>query len=233
MSAKEEVLASAAPPKVEARFGKPAGQASEAGEPLNAKARKILEGARSAFHELGFEGASVDEIARRAGVSKPTLYTYFGDKEALFKASFSNECQGYAASAFESASLGDGESLEAGLRGLARKVVAYLVSSHGQSMFRSAVAEAGRFPALGRAYYEAGPEKTTTRLVSLLREAVSNGILAIDDLELAAHQFMVLLKADVFHKRLFFVGGEPSQKDVNRVADGAVKLFFDGYRKRH
>ncbi len=50
----------------------------------NSKRRQILEGARKVFMDLGFDGASMGEIARVAGVSKGTLYVYFADKCRLF-----------------------------------------------------------------------------------------------------------------------------------------------------
>src|SRR5246127_5727358 len=52
----------------------------------SSKRRQILEGARKVFMNLGFDGASMGEIARAAGVSKGTLYVYFADKSALFEA---------------------------------------------------------------------------------------------------------------------------------------------------
>src|SRR5260221_1104542 len=52
----------------------------------SAKRRQILAGASKVFMDLGFDGASMGEIARAAGVSKGTLYVYFADKSRLFEA---------------------------------------------------------------------------------------------------------------------------------------------------
>src|SRR4051812_45926149 len=52
----------------------------------SSKRRQILDGARKVFMDLGFDGASMNEIARSAGVSKGTLYVYFADKSRLFEA---------------------------------------------------------------------------------------------------------------------------------------------------
>src|SRR4051795_12349542 len=51
-----------------------------------AKRRQILDGARRVFLAQGFDGASMGEISKAAGVSKGTLYIYFDSKEALFEA---------------------------------------------------------------------------------------------------------------------------------------------------
>lgn len=214
----------------------PAAARSEAGPgaaPLGPKARQILAGARSAFHDLGYEGTSVDEIARRAGVSKPTLYTHFGDKQALFAASFTQECREYSERTFKPEEMGTIACVEAGLRASARSLVGFLLSPFAQSMFRSAVAEAARFPDLGRAYYEAGPKVGKMRIKEILEHGVALGFLAIDDTDLAAHQFMQLCKADFFMKQLFFVEGPAvDEAEIARIADGAVKLFLNGYRRR-
>src|ERR1051326_809369 len=55
------------------------------------KRRQILDGARKVFMDLGFDGASMNEIARAAGVSKGTLYVYFTDKSRLFEAIVEDE----------------------------------------------------------------------------------------------------------------------------------------------
>ena len=59
---------------------------SSIGEEDSSKRRQILDGARKVFMDLGFDGASMGEIARSAGVSKGTLYVYFDDKNRLFEA---------------------------------------------------------------------------------------------------------------------------------------------------
>ena len=62
----------------------------------NAKLRQILDGARKVFLADGFDGASMNDVARAAGVSKGTLYVYFDSKEALFEALVRSEKQAQA-----------------------------------------------------------------------------------------------------------------------------------------
>src|SRR5580765_7709635 len=67
----------------------------------NAKRRQIIEGAREAFLAQGFDAASMNDIARAAGVSKGTLYVYFQDKEHLFAEIVQEECTGQAEAVFD------------------------------------------------------------------------------------------------------------------------------------
>src|SRR6187551_2857078 len=75
------------------------------GDEDSSKRRQILDGARKVFMDLGFDGASMNEIARSAGVSKGTLYVYFADKNRLFEAIVEEEVleQGKAAFNFDPA----------------------------------------------------------------------------------------------------------------------------------
>ena len=66
------------------------------GDEDSSKRRQILDGARKLFLDLGFDGASMGEIARAAGVSKGTLYVYFADKNRLFEAIVEEEASNRA-----------------------------------------------------------------------------------------------------------------------------------------
>ena len=61
-------------------------QASPLDDDGSGKRQQSIEGARRVFLERGFDAASMNEIARIAGVSKGTLYVYFDSKESLFEA---------------------------------------------------------------------------------------------------------------------------------------------------
>ena len=62
----------------------------------SAKRRQIVDGARAVFLSRGFDAASMNDIARAAGVSKGTLYVYFRHKEQLFEAIVDQECEAQA-----------------------------------------------------------------------------------------------------------------------------------------
>ncbi|MGD1897793.1 MAG: TetR/AcrR family transcriptional regulator C-terminal domain-containing protein [Phormidesmis sp.] len=194
----------------------------------NPKAKQILEGARIVFLELGYEGASTGQIAKQAGVSKGTLYNYFPDKEKLFMAVMEGECKKQAAAIFEVANQSD--SIDVTLRKLARNYIELCLSPFIH-IYRLAVAEATRFPALARTFYDSGPDLALRRLTQLLAGAVAKEELKIDDLDLAAYQFSQLCKADLFEKRLFQVQLSATPEEVDRIADSAVDVFLRQYGK--
>jgi AcrR family transcriptional regulator len=188
---------------------------------------QVLDGAREVFMRDGFEGANVDDIARAAGVSKATLYSYFGDKKLLFLEVAKAECLRQADSAlFASVS---GASTHDTLLDFARRMTRFFLSDFGQQVFRICVAEAERFPELGRTFYQSGPALARARVVAFLETAVARGDLVIDDVQLAADQFAELCKADLFPRMVFNVCTDVTPQDHERVVQGAVRMFMARY----
>lgn len=188
---------------------------------------QVLGGARTVFLRDGFEGASVDDIAREAGVSKATLYSYFPDKRLLFIEVAKAECfrQAEEAVALISRDLSAREVLSIA----ATRIVDFALSDFGIRTYRICVAEADRFPELGHEFYESGPALVRRRIVDYLSEAVARGELRIDDLGLAADQFAELCKADIFNRIVFGVGRPADAAERRRVAEGAVAMFLARY----
>ncbi len=191
------------------------------------KYEQVLKGARQVFLADGFEGASVDDIAKASGVSKATLYSYFPDKRLLFTEVVRVECKRQTDQAMANID----RSAPAGtvLRAAASHMVRFLLSDIAQSVYRICVAEAERFPELGREFYNSGPRVGKETIAAFLSLAVSRGDLRIDDIDLAAYQFAELCKADIFHKRVFGVRDEFSKDEIDRVIDGAVDMFLARY----
>lgn len=188
---------------------------------------QVIEGARAVFMQDGFYGASVDDIARAAGVSKATLYSYFPDKSVLFMEVAKLECERQAAAADALIDIESGP--RAVLEFASRRIIEWIFSDFGQRVFRICVAEADRFPALGAEFYESGPLRARQILVTYFRAAVARGELKIDDFELAADQFSELCKTDLFFKLVFGVISEPTSEQIDRVVVGAVDTFLARY----
>ena len=121
------------------------------GEEDNSKRRQILDGARKVFMNLGFDGASMNEIARSAGVSKGTLYVYFTDKSRLFEAMVEEEALEKSKIAYN---LDPARDVETTLREFGRNYVGGMCRPGGGSSIRTVMAIAERMPDVGRRFYE-------------------------------------------------------------------------------
>lgn len=188
---------------------------------------QVLRGAREVFMADGFEGASVDDIARAAGVSKATLYSYFPDKRLLFMEVAQTECSLMAERIV--AMVDETKPAREVLLIAATQLTRFLVSEFAQQVFRICVAERDRFPELGRAFYEAGPKNGRRQLADYLNKAVAKGELAIEDACIAAEQFSELCKVRLWPLAAFGIQSEFSDAEIDEVALQAVDMFMARY----
>ena len=188
---------------------------------------QVVAGARNVFLSEGFEGASVDLIAKEAGVSKATLYSYFPDKRLLFLEVAKSECksQSEAAAARIEAS-GDVRDV---LKDAAMRMVRFFMSDVGMQVYRIVVGESQRFPEVGREFYNSGPAMVREIMIRFLTRAVEDGQLKIDDVELAADQFPELCKAGLHLQMVLGLRDSFSDEEIERVVDGAVDMFLCKY----
>ena len=199
-------------------------------QPQIRKGRKfdqVVEGAREIFLRDGFEGASVDDIARAAGVSKATLYSYFPDKRLLFMEVATRQCEEQARISIEKidASKPPREVLTC----IAQQFLGFIYSEMGQRIFRICVAESDRFPLLGQEFYHSGPMIMRAAVVDYLTKAAGRGELNIPDFDLAADQFAELCKADLWPKLIFGIIRSVAEPEKERVINGAVTTFMARY----
>ncbi|WP_184258783.1 TetR/AcrR family transcriptional regulator [Rhodopseudomonas rhenobacensis] len=201
--------------------------AGSPGEDDSAKRRQILDGARAVFLELGFDGASMGEIARAAGVSKGTLYVYFTDKSALFEAIVAREVLEQSKIAFNFDVARDTPST---LRDFGMAYIQLLCRPGGGSSIRTVMAIAERMPEVGQRYYHNVIARVIDRLANYLEQRAGLGELAIDDFHLAASQFMKCCQATLFMPFLFNAKPSPSAEEIARVVDSAIRMFLATYQ---
>ena len=188
---------------------------------------QVLEGARTVFMRDGFEGASVDDIVRVAGVSKATLYSYFPDKRLLFLEVAKTECQAQSKAAVTSIET-SGDIREA-LTTAAGRMVRFFTSPVGMQVYRIVVGESQRFPEVGREFYNSGPAVVREILRNLLQKGIDEGKLKIDDIELATDQFPELCKAGIHLQLALGLRHSVSEEEIDRVIEGAVDMFLCKY----
>ena len=193
----------------------------EAPPPPGSKQEKILEAAADTFMELGYGGASMDEITRRAGVSKATVYARFAGKEELFSQVVTRACR----QAFEEAMDGTADDVPAALLAIATRYSPLLLSARALAIYRTVVAEAPRFPELGRLFYEAGPGRVRATIAALLARAAARGELDIPNPEAAAERFFGMVAG---HDHLRAVLGIPHPERAE-TPDEVVRRFLRAY----
>ena len=189
-----------------------------------------LDGAREVFLRDGFEGATVDDIARAGGVSKATLYRYFPDKSQMFVAVLAKECERQS-SLIDADPDPDAPVVEV-IAALCREMMGFLISDAALDMFRAVIADVSRFPELGRDFYDQGPAQMHQTLVAFLTCDRLRDELDIDDPDLAAEQLKMLCHVDIFLKKIFGIRTEPTQADIDRVANSAAQMFVARYGRQ-
>jgi AcrR family transcriptional regulator len=198
------------------------------------KRAAILEAATAAFLRNGYLGTSMDEIAAAAAVSKQTVYKHFADKEQLFTEIVAGVVDG-AGEPLEGEVLGlvEADDLEAGLRDLARRQLHSVMQPRLMQLRRLVIGEAGRFPELGRAFYERGAARAMGLLAEAFARLADRGALELDDPELAAAHFNWLVMSAPVNRAMLLGDAEiPSATELDRYADSGVRAFFAAYGPR-
>lgn len=195
------------------------------------KREQVKVAAVAVFLSQGFSGASVDEIALRADVSKATMYKFFPTKEVLFLETVREAFAGYAA-AMEIPELGE-RSAEDVLTTLAQTIVGIFCVPELVDLFRLCVAEAKRFPEVARGFFEAGPETAVRHVSHVMEKLVAAGQMDIEDCDMAAWHFSELCKAEIFHQAVFGLRRTFSDREITAHAQAAVEMFLRAYGVRN
>ena len=194
----------------------------------SAKRRQIINGAHNVFLAQGFDAASMNDIARAAGVSKGTLYVYFNNKEELFEAIVEEECDAQAEGIFDLDA--SDHDVEAVLTRLGIAYVKFLCRPEKASAVRTVIAIADRMPEIGKRFYESGPATGIAHLAVYIDAQVKAGLLKVEDSAIAAAQFMESTHAMLFKPIVFNFAPAPSDEQVERSVRIAVTVFLAAYR---
>lgn len=194
------------------------------------KRAAILDAARRMFTLHGFAGASMDQIAAEAGVSKLTVYSHFGDKSALFATIVRMYCeQSLPDALFEPA---PSVPLRERLMDISRAFFGMIGSPEAVAGHRVMCTPQANDPQLSDLFWEAGPMRIQQAFAQLLRRRIAVGDLQINDVERAASQFFVLLKGDL-HARMVLGHCDASVTDgIEEHLQASVDMFLRAYGAR-
>jgi TetR/AcrR family transcriptional regulator, mexJK operon transcriptional repressor len=195
------------------------------------KHRAIVEAATTAFLSKGYPGTNMDEIAALAAVSKRTVYHHFVDKDRLFSEivmATTDQIDGLVLLVADS--LADTTDVSKDLGELARSFLSALMQPQVVQLRRLVIANADRFPELGRAWYERGFERVLATLATCFQHLADRQMLRLDDPLLAAHHFVGQLLWIPMNQVMFTGDSQlETEADVQRYADAAVRAFLTGY----
>jgi len=198
------------------------------------KRAAILEAAATTFLRRGYLGTSMDEIAALAGVSKQTVYKQFADKERLFKEIVLGTVNEASQPVYDEVlNLDATGDLETALRELARRQLGLVMQPRLLQLRRLVIGEAGRFPELGRTFYEQGPQRTIAALAVTFERLAERGLLRFEDPRIAAAHFNWLVMSIPLNEAML-CGTDDAlpPADVARFAHAGVSAFLAAYGRR-
>jgi TetR/AcrR family transcriptional repressor of mexJK operon len=193
------------------------------------KRQAILQAATTLFLRDGYAATSMDQVAAAASVSKQTVYKQFADKQSLFRAIVAGTVEQVSDPvAHQVANLSQSTDPDA------RALLAQVIQPRVTQLRRLVIAEAGRFPELGRLFYERGPGRTIDALATAFGALADRGVLQLDDSRdphVAAEHFnWLVISTPMNQVMLCGDAGWPDPADLDRHADAGVRTFLAAYR---
>ena len=201
---------------------------AEARKPTQDERRNtILDIAHEVFMRDGYSGASMSRIAAEVGGSKATLYSYFPSKKDLFLAVTDRETLRLLDQIFAVGPASD--DLREAIADLARRTLAAMFSDHIIESYRLVLAEAGRFPEIGRMTYELAVKRGMERMATFFRQGMLQGGLRRADPMRAAELFIDLATGMLHKKRLWGVVEHIDALAIELEAQRITQVFLATY----
>ena len=193
--------------------------------------QRVLDAAEGVFFEQGYGSASMDDIARRAGMSKKTLYRLFETKESLFAAMVAAR-RAVLDAMIAGNACADNASAEDVLCSYLGKVARFVLAPRQAALYRLVIAESLRTPELANAFYHEGPCKVRAVLEQWLARQHATGALYVPDPERDAGMLCSMVIGELQMRLLVGALRAPDDALIDATVDRAVDLFLRGARPR-
>lgn len=194
----------------------------------------IVEAATKLFQEVGYERASMNELAKRLGGSKATLYGYFVSKEDLFGAVVREVATAHLSDAIEElhAPSPEAAGLQSVLQRFGERMLQVLSNDTiAMAVYRMVIAEAGRSE-VGELFYQSGPSQAGAAMARILEAAMERGQLRRTDPLVSALQLFGLITAEV-QVRMYQRDPPPiAAADIRAMVRRGVEMFLLGAAPR-
>lgn len=189
------------------------------------KRERIMSAALKEFSVNGYSGASMQAIADRAKVSKPTLYQYVGQKDTIFKALLS---QGKSTILAPFANADDRDMVEV-LWEFSWTYADFVLDEDNLSIARLVIGEAERVPEVALHFYENGPAQALSGIAEYLESKRSEQLLAFDDSAIAADNLWSLIFSGPRNRLLYFPHRKPAAIEIRKNIVMGLRAFLCAY----
>lgn len=190
------------------------------------KFRAILDAGIELFIEKGFVQTTMDAVAEKASVSKRTVYGHFNNKEELFSAVVREMC-GEGKVLPEEVITSNGPP-EVVLTELGAGALANFYTKDMIALFQTVVADSRQFPEIGKLFFDGPVTRSHTLISAYLSEQVAAGTIKVKYPEMAAQQFLGLLKTDLHMRLLFSQKPRVTKALLHEIATKTAEIFLYG-----
>ena len=184
---------------------------------------QIIAGAERAFLESGYELATMDSVARHAGVARGSVYNHFSSKEELFLAMMRR-----GTAAFVERTTHEDDESKPPLERLQHVAAVFLraaTETVSVEMYRTVVTHAGRIPELSRLFYDQGLQPVESKFRELLSLEDSN---EVGDPSVVAEHLMSLLMGGYFSRRLLGTPRHRADRSIDSYVESAISSLLKG-----
>ncbi len=200
------------------------------GRPPQAEAairrERIIDAAHRLFLDHGYDGTSLEAVARESGTAKKTVYRHFHDKNGLFAAVIERLTDEWLDNLRDL--IGPDVPPRTALRAVALRMVEANARPSAVAVQRLVFAEAPRFPELARAYHDNGAARGLRPLAEYLANQNARGALRLADPDAAAEQFAFLVTGALRRRALLGLPDLDERVKQASYVDQAVCLFLEG-----
>jgi AcrR family transcriptional regulator len=189
----------------------------------------ILEAARQEFAAHGFAATSIENVARRAGVSTKTLYRIVPDKKTLFEATVTHRMDRFVSGVSLRAC--EGGDIEAALPEALLACADLVLDPEVIALQRLILADSDKFPEIPETFYIKAMRRSVAALAEWLLVQKKRGLIVLDDVEAAAGMLLGMLVFQPQRDVMFGHKPPPTRGELELRAKTCSALFLRGCRR--
>ena len=190
------------------------------------KREQILDAAAELFAGQGYANTSLETVAIAAGVSKQTIYSHFASKQEVLREGVKRRCE---SGKITPGQLDTSIPPEQFLSLFANSFVTTVMNESALAMYRLCLSEGEKHPEVGVSFFESGPKMVIEALAEYLGAAASRGELAVENPQLAASQFLFMVKGMPIDTALLNLPGLPFEFSTGDYIEQCCAMFLRAY----